>query len=205
MIKKLKENIFYKFIYKNILISGFLVLLFGLLFSMWLNNIFNFNITQISDTDHFKYFLNFLLAIWLYTGVYWIDRKEFRENKKIILKVVTLWVILKSAFIGIIFYYLTWNILGFLLWIAIAQIDPLSVSHLIWKNKRLSKKAETIFRSWSSFDDPVTVLLLVYIALPIIWPLINSWWNFEVNYFIFLFNIYGVIIIYSIDSTIYKA
>jgi len=63
MIKKLKENIFYKFIYKNILISGFLVLLFGLLFSMWLNNIFNFNITQISDTDHFKYFLNFLLAI----------------------------------------------------------------------------------------------------------------------------------------------
>ena len=205
MIKKLKENIFYKFIYKNILISGFLVLLFGLLFSMWLNNIFNFNITQISDTDHFKYFLNFLLAIWLYTGVYWIDKKEFRENKKIILKVVTLWVILKSAFIGIIFYYLTWNILGFLLWIAIAQIDPLSVSHLIWKNKRLSKKAETIFRSWSSFDDPVTVLLLVYIALPIIWPLINSWWNFEVNYFIFLFNIYGVIIIYSIDSTIYKA
>jgi len=179
-----KENIFYKFIYKNILISGFLVLLFGLLllFSMWLNNIFNFNITQISDTDHFKYFLNFLLAIWLYTGVYWIDKKEFRENKKIILKVVTLWVILKSAFIGIIFYYLTWNILGFLLWIAIAQIDPLSVSHLIWKNKRLSKKAETIFRSWSSFDDPVTVLLLVYIALPIIWPLINSWWNFEVNY-----------------------
>jgi hypothetical protein len=188
---KKKENKILKYILQNMLISGFIFLSLWFLFSFWLKEILNFNIDSIANTDYFRYFLNLLLAIWLYTGVYWIDKKEFRENKRIIFKVVTLWVILKSAFIWWIFYLLTWNILGFLLWIAIAQIDPLSVSHLIWKNKRLSNKAETIFRSWSSFDDPMTVLLLVYIALPIIWPIVNSWWDFNLNYFHYFMEVWA--------------
>jgi len=165
---KKKENKILKFILQNMLVLGFIFLSFWFLFSFWLKEFLNFNIVSVSQTDFFKYFLNMLLAVWLYTGVYWIDKKEFIEHKKIIFKVVTLWVILKSAFIWGIFYFLTWNILWFLLWIAIAQIDPLSVSHLIWKNKRLSTKAETIFRSWSSFDAPVVILLSIYIVLPLI-------------------------------------
>ncbi|TMR15670.1 hypothetical protein ETD86_26755 [Nonomuraea turkmeniaca] len=45
--------------------------------------------------------------------------------------------------------------------VAVAQIDPLSVASVMADN-RLSDRAKTILGAWSSFDDPVTVILAFY-------------------------------------------
>lgn len=52
--------------------------------------------------------------------------------------------------------------------IALAQIDPLSVAALSDAgNPRLSARAASLLRAWSSFDDPMTVLLMLLVALPL--------------------------------------
>jgi hypothetical protein len=45
----------------------------------------------------------------------------------------------------------------------VAQIDPLSVANLLQGgSSKLSERARTILGAWSSFDDPMTVLLSIY-------------------------------------------
>jgi hypothetical protein len=72
--------------------------------------------------------------------------------------------VLKATIIGgslaLIFHDPFFLILG----IAVAQIDPLSVSNLM-KGNRMSTKAKAILASWASFDDPITVILALYAPL----------------------------------------
>jgi hypothetical protein len=57
--------------------------------------------------------------------------------------------------------------LAFLLGMIVAQIDPLSVSYLVdKKGSQFSSAGRTVLRAWSSFDDPMTVLLALYVFLP---------------------------------------
>lgn len=105
-----------------------------------------------------------LLAIGLYASTYGIDLKEARKHLRIILSAVTFGVVLKAAIIGGILAFVFRDPFFFVLGIAVAQIDPLSVAGLM-KGNRMSAKAKTILASWASFDDPVTVILSLYAPL----------------------------------------
>jgi len=76
---------------------------------------------------------------------------------------VTIGVLLKMLIIGGLLYLFTGKLTAFLLGLAVAQIDPLSVANLVQGgDHKLSERAQTILGAWSSFDDPMTVLLSIY-------------------------------------------
>lgn len=110
-----------------------------------------------------------LLAIGLYGSVVGIDLKEFASHKSIIFRAVTFGVIIKSVLTGTILWILFQTPYAFLFGIIVAQIDPLSVAHLLEnKSSMFSSSGRTILRAWSSFDDPMTVLLALYVFLPLV-------------------------------------
>ncbi|MEU6717411.1 hypothetical protein ABZ897_38600 [Nonomuraea sp. NPDC046802] len=102
-----------------------------------------------------------LLAVGLYGSTHGIDRSEARRHKKLILLAVTVGVLLKTVFIAGVVYLVSGDGRAVILAVAMAQIDPLSVASAMGDN-RLSERAKTILGAWSSFDDPVTVLLGIY-------------------------------------------
>ncbi len=119
-------------------------------------------VRHLEDTGWYTLAVGSLLAIGLYASTYGIVLKEAREHLRLILSAVTIGVLLKALLIGgslaVVFHDPFYMILG----IVVAQIDPLSVAALL-KNSRMSAKAKTILASWASFDDPVTVLLALYV------------------------------------------
>lgn len=122
------------------------------------------NIHGLQNSEWYSIVTTTLLAIGLYASTYGIDLREARQHSKIIISAVTVGVIFKAAFTGLILTILFHDPFFFILGIAVAQIDPLSVAGLM-KGSRMSKKAKTILSSWASFDDPVTVLLSLYAPL----------------------------------------
>lgn len=102
-----------------------------------------------------------LLAIGLYSSTYGISVREARRHLKLIISAVTLGVVLKAFIVGSVLTWMLKSPFGYILGIIVAQIDPLSTAALL-RGKRLSKKAKTILGAWSSFDDPVTVILSLY-------------------------------------------
>ena len=48
----------------------------------------------------------------------------------------------------------------------VAQIDPIATNELLRSHPHLNKTAETTLRVWSSFDNPITILLAFCIFLP---------------------------------------
>ncbi|MFI6908270.1 hypothetical protein ACIBKY_43905 [Nonomuraea sp. NPDC050394] len=102
-----------------------------------------------------------LLAVGLYGSTHGIDRAEARQHGKLILLAVTVGVLLKAAFIAGVVYLVSGDPRAVILAVAMAQIDPLSVASVMADN-RLSDRARTILGAWSSFDDPVTIILAFY-------------------------------------------
>lgn len=137
---------------------------------------------QIQDLTNYEWYtalIGILLAIGLYSATFGIDLKEAKNHWKLIVAAITVGVVAKAAIIG---GFLAW-VLGdpfyFLLGIVVAQIDPLSVAALM-DGKRMSPKAKTILASWSSFDDPITVILALYAPLILMqffggdWPAVTG-------------------------------
>lgn len=124
------------------------------------------SIVDISDLPHQPYYDTFtyaLLAVGLYGSVYGIHLDELKNHTKIVLQAVTIGVLLKTVIIGLTLYFVTRNPVAFLLGLTVAQIDPLSVANLLkGGSTKLSTRANTILGAWSSFDDPMTVLLSIY-------------------------------------------
>ncbi|HEY0664362.1 MAG TPA: cation:proton antiporter, partial [Thiobacillaceae bacterium] len=104
-----------------------------------------------------------LLAIGLYGSTYAIDVASARHDRKLILTAVTVGVLVKAALIGSVVALAWQDPLFLLLGVVVAQIDPLSVAALM-ADERMSPRAKTILAAWSSFDDPITVILTVYVA-----------------------------------------
>ncbi len=120
------------------------------------------------DIPYYEHFLYALLAIGLYGSVYGIDLGEFKQHRNIVLKAVTFGVALKGMVIGAGLWLVLGTPLAFLLGMIVAQIDPLSVSYLVdKKGSQFSSLGRTVLRAWSSFDDPMTVLLALYVFLPL--------------------------------------
>ncbi|GGK79322.1 hypothetical protein Ppa06_40130 [Planomonospora parontospora subsp. parontospora] len=108
-------------------------------------------------------FSSLLLAIGLYGSTHGIDRAEAREHTRLIVLAVTVGVVLKTAFIAGVVYLVSGDPRALIMAVVVAQIDPLSVASVM-KDDRLSARAKTILGAWSSFDDPVTIILAVYAA-----------------------------------------
>lgn len=104
-----------------------------------------------------------LLAIGLYVSVYGISREELRKNAIVVLVAVTVGVTAK-AFLGGAVMVIAYGGAGYLLLgVAVAQIDPLSVAASL-RDRRMSDRAKSVLSAWAAFDDPITVLLVVYLA-----------------------------------------
>ncbi len=122
---------------------------------------------SFSTSQEYKYLINFILSIGLYASVSDINIESLRDDKKVVVKAVTIGVLLKVAIIFLIthFIFSVPSIEALILAIIVAQIDPLSVSAILDReNNSLSKRADTIIRAWSSFDDPITAILAIFIA-----------------------------------------
>ncbi|WP_212822895.1 hypothetical protein [Catellatospora sp. TT07R-123] len=104
-----------------------------------------------------------LLAVGLYGATYGIDLAQARHDRKIIISAVTVGVVVKALIIGGTMALAWRDPLFLLMGVAVAQIDPLSVAALMGDG-RMSTRARTVLAAWSSFDDPITVILTVYAA-----------------------------------------
>ena len=126
------------------------------------------NYTDLYNSEAYAYLVSAILIIGLYGSVYSIDTKLLHQNWKTVLLSVTIGVGLKALLIriaitrsGISTPY------SYVLAIIVAQIDPLSVAALAGTVEQgLSNRAKNLLHAWSSFDDPMTVLLFYYIAFP---------------------------------------
>ncbi|MGH7157819.1 MAG: hypothetical protein ACREGD_01950 [Candidatus Saccharimonadales bacterium] len=114
-----------------------------------------------------------LLAIGLYSSTYGIPLSEMRTHAKLILKAITVGVFLKAAIIGAVMALVLQNPIGFIFGVVVAQIDPLATAAL--EGKRMSKSAQAIIRAWSSFDDPMTVIMALYVPVAIAFFVGTSW------------------------------
>lgn len=104
-----------------------------------------------------------LLCVGLYASTSSIDIDEARGDAKLVLLAVTAGVLAKTAIIAGVMYAVFRRPEMIILGVAVAQIDPLSVA-AIRRRSRLSPRASTILSAWSSFDDPITALMTVYLA-----------------------------------------
>lgn len=105
-----------------------------------------------------------LLAIGLYASTRTIDLAKVRPDARLILRVVTMGVLVKAALIGGTLALAFRDPLFLLLGVAMAQVDPLSVAR-VSRDQRLSTRAQRILSAWASFDDPVTAVLTLSVAV----------------------------------------
>jgi hypothetical protein len=113
----------------------------------------------------FEYLTRVLLAVGLYGAVAGIPLNELRASRRLVLKAVTVGVIAKWLLIGGLFWLYFRHPYAFILALAVTQIDPLSVAHLLSDPRHpLSARGRTILAAWSSFDDPVTVMLILLLV-----------------------------------------
>lgn len=110
-----------------------------------------------------------LLAVALYASTYGIDIAMAKRHVKLIVAAVTVGVIVKAAIIAGLMSPL-FGVVFCALGIVVSQIDPLSVARLMRKGSPMSKRAQTILGAWSSLDDPMTVLLALYVPTFIVAP-----------------------------------
>ncbi|MDD2921366.1 MAG: cation:proton antiporter [Anaerolineales bacterium] len=121
------------------------------------------DVSNLPQQTYYDTFTYALLAVGLYGSVYGIHLGELKSHTKIIMQAVTIGVLLKTVIIGFTLYLVSHSAVAFLLGLTVAQIDPLSVATLLQAGpSKLSTRAKTILGAWSSFDDPMTVLLSIY-------------------------------------------
>jgi NhaP-type Na+/H+ or K+/H+ antiporter len=133
-----------------------------------------FNIRSVQDEQWYLLTVAALLAIGLYSSTYGITLQHARQHVRLILKAITVGVLLKAAIIGGIVALILRNPVGLIFGIVLAQIDPLATAALM-KRGRMSVRAQTILRAWSSFDDPMTVVMSLYVPVLVAMLAGTSW------------------------------
>ncbi|MGW0133056.1 hypothetical protein [Streptomyces sp. NPDC003299] len=119
--------------------------------------------TGLMDSGGYVFTAGLLLAVGLYGSTYAIDVKALRADLTGVLVAVTLGVVLKAALIAGTMLLFFRRPESLVLGMAVAQIDPLSVAALD-REGRMSPRARSLLKAWASFDDPMTVLLTLYLA-----------------------------------------
>jgi NhaP-type Na+/H+ or K+/H+ antiporter len=118
---------------------------------------------ELERSQYYLYAVTVLLAIGLYGSTSGIAIDQLISNRRTILLAITMGVLAKAVVIaGTMLLVVDRPVYALLLGVAVAQIDPLSVAALV-TSKRMSDSAKTVLRAWSSFDDPITMLITVYL------------------------------------------
>ncbi len=118
---------------------------------------------DVEQSTVYGFFITALLGFGLYASTSGIEITEFRKQFRTVVVAVTLGVLAKVVLIfGVMFLVFRepWHLI---IAVAVAQIDPLSVAAVRAKS-RMSESAKALLSAWASFDDPITVLLTVYIT-----------------------------------------
>jgi NhaP-type Na+/H+ and K+/H+ antiporter len=118
-------------------------------------------LTDLSESTAYLHGTALLLGIGLYASTYGIDLDELRRDRRLVLSAITVGVLAKALLIGVVLALAFRDPIFFVLGVAVAQIDPLSVAALLG-DQRMSPRAKSILAAWASFDDPMTVILSVY-------------------------------------------
>jgi len=107
------------------------------------------------------------LATALFANVQSVDRDFLQKYKKQSIIAVSVGLLFKAVLLGGILYFITSDIRFFLIGALISQIDPGLTN---WANRILGQKDDTAKLSLveSTFDDPISTLLTIYIALPFV-------------------------------------
>lgn len=122
-----------------------------------------FDVTDLDTSTSYTLCVTALLGFGLYASTSGIRIAEFKSQLRTVLIAVTLGVLAKAAMIFGAMYLLFRDPHHVILAIAVAQIDPLSVAAVRSKT-HMSESAKTLLAAWASFDDPITVLLTVYVT-----------------------------------------
>lgn len=139
----------------------FIFILFGYLVRCLLVGL-DVDVNLFTEGKFYSLLIYFLLAIGLYSSVREIDLSELKSSYKLVVYVVSIGVLLKAAIITILSSAIYPLMLSVAFALTVAQIDPLSVAALSDQAKnRLSVSGQTLLRAWSSFDDPITVILAI--------------------------------------------
>ncbi len=115
----------------------------------------------------------FLLAIGLYCSTYTIDLQDLRRDLRLVISAVTIGVLAKALLIGACLVAVFDDPFYWIIGLAVAQIDPISVAALE-SSSRMSQRAKNILKAWSSLDDPVTTILTLYAPLLVYWLTQNN-------------------------------
>ncbi|WP_433262772.1 hypothetical protein ACQPZF_30410 [Actinosynnema sp. CS-041913] len=117
----------------------------------------------VDESAAYGFFITALLGFGLYASTSGIEIAEFRRQFRTVVLAVTLGVLAKVVLIFGVMYLVYREPWHLILAVAVAQIDPLSVAAMRAKS-RMSPSAKALLSAWASFDDPITVLLTVYIT-----------------------------------------
>jgi hypothetical protein len=120
-------------------------------------------VSAVAYTSWYAQLAALLLAIGLFASTRSISLPEARAHLRLTLVAVTLGVVVKATLIATVMLLLFRRPEYLVLGIAVAQIDPLSVATQVG-GKHISPAARNILYAWASFDDPVTVLVTVYLS-----------------------------------------
>ncbi|MEV5716851.1 hypothetical protein AB0L41_23395 [Amycolatopsis mediterranei] len=105
-----------------------------------------------------------LLAVGLYGSTRDIDIPELRQNRRTVVLALSVGVTAKVALISTVMVLFFPEPSSVVLGVAVAQIDPLAVAAAQHRS-RMSASARAVLNAWAAFDDPVTVLLTVYLSM----------------------------------------
>lgn len=137
-----------------------LAFMMGGLAVAWLLDV---DVDGLAHSGAYRYGAYLLLAIGLYGATCGIALEHVRRDVGTIALAVTIGVVCKALLIGGVLALLWRDPLFLILGVAVAQIDPLSVASIM-ADERMSVRARNVLASWSSFDDPITVVLSIYAA-----------------------------------------
>ncbi|WP_141982289.1 hypothetical protein [Saccharothrix saharensis] len=122
-----------------------------------------FGLRDVDRSPVYAFFITALLGFGLYASTSGIVIAEFRRQLRTVVIAVTLGVVAKVALIFAVMFFAFREPGHLVLAVAVAQIDPLSVAAMRAKS-RMSDSAKALLAAWASFDDPITVLLTVYLT-----------------------------------------
>ncbi|WP_410614207.1 hypothetical protein [Amycolatopsis sp. lyj-109] len=105
-----------------------------------------------------------LLAVGLYGSTRDIDISELRQNRRTVVLALSAGVTAKVVLIAAVMVLLYPAPASIVLGVAVAQIDPLAVA-AAQRQTRMSSSTRAVLNAWAAFDDPVTVLLTVYLSM----------------------------------------
>jgi hypothetical protein len=122
-----------------------------------------FGLRDVEHSPAYFYAATALLAIGLYSSTTGIDIDDVRQHLRIVVLAVTVGVLVKAALIAIVMYLVFPSPAFVVFAIAVAQIDPLSTAAAM-ASSRMSDRGKSILAAWASFDDPITMLLTIYLS-----------------------------------------